>query len=243
MKLLNGDCLELMENIPDKSINFILTDLPYGTTRCQWDSIIDLDKLWGQYNRIIKNNGCIALFAAAPFDKVLAMSNLDMFRYEWIWEKTRATGHFNAKKMPMKAHENILIFYKNLPTYNPQMTTGHKPVNSFTKKKEVADKTEVYGKNTQTISGGGSTMRYPRSVLKFSVDTQKSSLHPTQKPLELCEYFVKTYTNEGDTVLDSCMGSGTTGVACKNLNREFVGIELDEDIFNIAKNRIENSAT
>lgn len=235
IELYNGNCLDIMKSIPDKSIDMILCDLPYGTTQNNWDSIIPLDELWTQYERIIKDDGCIALFAQSPFDKVLAISNLRIFRYEWIIEKTKGTGHLNAKKMPMKAHENVLIFYKKLPIYNPQMTTGHKPVHSYTK--HTSDGS-CYGETKTGISGGGSTKRYPRDVLKFSWDTQKSSLHPTQKPVSLCEYMIKTYTNENDTVLDNCMGSGTTGVACKNLNRNFIGIELNNEYFRIAKERI-----
>lgn len=153
-KLYKGDCLEVMIDIPDKSIDMILCDLPYGTTRCKWDSIIDLEKLWEQYNRIIKDNGAIVLFAQTPFDKVLGASNLKMLKYEWIWEKTQATGHLNAKKMPMKAHENILVFYKKLPTYNPQKTTGHKPINSYTKYISTQNKSDLYGKVNKEISGG-----------------------------------------------------------------------------------------
>lgn len=235
ISLYNGDCLKIMDNIPDKSVDMILCDLPYGTTQNNWDSIIPLDELWKQYTRIIKDNGCIALFAQSPFDKVLAVSNLRLFRYEWIIEKTKGTGHLNAKKMPMKTHENVLIFYKKLPTYNPQKTTGHRPVHSFTK--HTSDGT-CYGETKLEISGGGSTERYPRDVLRFSWDTQKSSLHPTQKPVSLCEYMIKTYTNQNDIVLDNCMGSGTTGIACKNLNRNFIGIELNEEYFNIAQKRI-----
>lgn len=234
--LWQGDCLELMKNIPDNSIDFIFTDLPYGTTQCPWDSVIDLQMLWKEYKRIIKKNGCIALWAQAPFDKVLACSNIPMFRYEWIIEKTRATGHLNAKKMPMKAHENVLIFYDKLPTYNPQMTEGHTPVHSYTKH---TDDGSCYGQTTNNRSGGGSTQRYPRDVLRFKWDTQKSNLHPTQKPVEACKYFIETYTNPGDTVLDSCMGSGTTGVASKELGRKFIGIEKEEKYLEIAKERIE----
>ena len=191
--------------------------------------------LWSHYNRIVKDNGAILLFAQTPFDKVLGYSNLKMLRYEWIWEKTTATGHLNAKKMPMKAHENILVFYKKLPVYNPQKTTGHTPVHSYTKHQGDGSN---YGKTATGISGGGSTERYPRSIQVFKTDKQKCSWHPTQKPVALCEYFIKTYTNEGDTVLDNCMGSGTTGVACLNTNRNFIGIELDYENFNIAKKRI-----
>lgn len=221
-KIYNADCLEKMNEIEDKSIDMILCDLPYGTTRCKWDSIIPLDKLWEQYNRIIKDNGCIALFAQVPFNIILGNSNLNMLRYEWIWEKTSATGHLNANKMPMKAHENIMIFYKKLPTYNPQMTTGHNPTHSFTKRVEVQNKSELYGKVNKEISGGGSTIRYPRDVLTFKSEKQTNAIHPTQKPVEIYEYLIKTYTNEGDLILDNCCGSGTLGVACINTNRNYI---------------------
>ena len=248
MKLMNGDCLETMKKIPDGSIDLVLTDPPYGTTACKWDSIIPLEPMWEQLNRIIKTNGVIVLMAQTPFDKVLGSSNLSMLKYEWIWEKTAATGHLNAKKMPMKAHENILVFsndpqdhwnmlvfYNKLPTYNAQKTQGNKPTNTYTKKHNSDG--DCYG-NTISVSGGGNTDRYPRSVQVFSSDKQKESYHPTQKPVALMEYLVKTYTNEGETVLDFTMGSGTTGVACKNLNRKFIGIELDNDYFKIATERI-----
>lgn len=235
VSLRQGDCLSLMAEIPNGQVDMILTDLPYGTTQNKWDCPINLDKLWVQYERVIKPTGCIALFAQAPFDKVLACSNLKLFRYEWIIEKTKATGHLNAKKAPLKAHENVLIFYKKLPTYNPQMTTGHEPVHSYTKH---SDDGTCYGATKLGISGGGSTERYPRDVLKFKWDTQKSALHPTQKPVALLEYLIKTYTNEGDIVLDTCMGSGSTAVACINTGRFFIGYELDESYFNIAKRRL-----
>ena len=230
-----GDCLELMKNIPDGSIDMILCDLPYGTTACKWDSVIPFEPLWDQYKRIIKEDGCIALFAQCPFDKVLGYSNIDMLKYEWIIEKTKATGHLNSKKMPMKAHESVLIFYKNLPLYNPQFTEGHKPVHFYTK--HTTDG-RCYRKTKTGISGGGSTKRFPRDVVKFKWDTQKSALHPTQKPVALLEYLVKTYTNKGDLVLDNCMGSGSTGVACVNTGRKFIGMELDPGYFEIAEKRI-----
>ena len=235
INLLHGDCLELMKNIPNKTIDMILCDLPYGTTRNKWDTPIDLNKLWEQYNRIIKDNGAIVLFAQTPFDKILGCSNIKMLRYEWIWEKTTATGHLNAKKMPMKAHENILVFYKKLPTYNPQKTTGHKPVHNYTKHQDDGSN---YGKTKVGVSGGGSTERYPRSIQVFKTDKQKAALHPTQKPVELLEYLIKTYTNENEVVLDNCMGSGSTGVACINTNRRFIGMEIEEKYFEIAKDRI-----
>jgi DNA modification methylase len=234
-----GDCLELMpKHIDDNSIDMIFCDLPYGTTKCKWDSVIDLPKLWSEYDRVIKDNGVILLFAQSPFDKVLGASNLNLLRYEWIWEKTKATGHLNSKKMPMKAHENILVFYKNLPTYNPQKTSGHKPVNSYTKSiKEGTADGEVYGK-TGVVSGGGNTDRYPRSIQVFASDTQKSKLHPTQKPLSLIEYMIKTYTNEGDLILDNTCGSGTTGLGAKNLNRNYIMMEQDPEYYETACKRV-----
>lgn len=239
--LLQGDCLELMKKIKDKSIDMVLCDLPYGTTKCKWDTPINLELLWQEYNRIIKNHGVILLFAQTPFDKILGCSNLSMLRYEWIWEKTQATGHLNANKMPMKAHENILVFYKHLPTYNPQKTNGHEPIHSYTKYISTQNNTELYGRMNKEISGGGATDRYPRSIITFSSDKQICHLHPTQKPTNLLEYLIKTYTNENDWILDNCMGSGSTGVACVNTNRNFIGIELDEKYFKIAKERIEKA--
>ena len=229
-----GDCLEVMQQIPDGSIDMVLCDLPYGTTQCKWDTCLNLDKLWEQYLRVVKESGAILLFAQTPFDKVLGMSKINLLRYEWVYEKTLATGHLNAKKMPMKAHENVLVFYRKLPTYSPQKTVGHAPINSYTKRKGDG---EIYGETIE-VSGGGSTERYPRSVLKFKTDKQVSSLHPTQKPVELCEYLIKTYTNKGDTVLDNTMGSGTTGVSCINTQRSFIGIEKEQKYFGIANKRL-----
>lgn len=237
-KIHLGNCLELMKNIDDKSIDMILCDLPYGTTRCNWDVIIPFDCLWEHYERVIKDNGAIVLFAQTPFDKLLGASNLNLLKYEWIWEKTQATGHLNAKKMPMKAHENILVFYKKLPIYNPQKTYGHKPVHSYTKYVTTQNNTEIYGKMDREISGGGSTDRYPRSVLKFSSDKQKCKITSTQKPVSLCEYLIKTYTEENQIVLDNCIGSGTTAVACINTNRNFIGIEKDKNQWFKANKRI-----
>lgn len=237
-KLYLGDCLEIMDEVDGESVDMIFSDLPFGTTNCAWDSIIPLDKLWKHYNRIIKPNGAILLFAQTPFDKVLGASNLEMLRYEWIWEKTQATGHLNAKKMPMKAHENILVFYRKLPTYNPQKTQGHeRKVSTAKHKHNTIYDNEIWHKHDNFIDYD-STERYPRSVLKFPSDKQKLSLHPTQKPLALCEYLIKTYTNEEELVLDSCIGSGTIPLAAKNLNRHFIGIEKEEKYFYIAKERI-----
>lgn len=228
--LRQGDCLELMKDIPDKSVDMILCDLPYGTTKNKWDSIIPLDKLWKQYERIIKDNGALVLFSQMPFSAQLVCSNLKLFRYEWIWEKDNGTGFLNAKKMPLKIHENIEIFYKKQPTYNPQMRKGFKPYSQMSGRGS-----SNYGEQVRvtTINEGD---RYPIDVIEFKRD--KTKIHPTQKPVALLEYLIKTYTNEGDVVLDNCMGSGSTGVASVNTNRNFIGIELDDKYFNIAKERI-----
>lgn len=241
-KIFLGDCLEIMPKIESGSIDMILCDLPYGTTKAKWDSEIDLKLLWQQYNRIIKDNGAILLFSQIPFTIKLGNSNIENLRYEWIWEKTQATGHLNVKKMPMKAHENILVFYKSLPTYNPQKTDGHERKVSTAKHKKntSTNQSELYNPYDK-FTDYDSTERYPRTVLKFPSDKQKIALHPTQKPLALCEYFIKTYTNENDIVLDNCCGSGTTLLAAKNLNRNYIGIEKDEKYFNIAKERVNES--
>ena len=204
---------------------------PYGTTRNKWDSIIDLDLLWKQYERIIKDNGAIVLFAQVPFNIILGASNLKLLKYEWIWEKPQGTGHLNAKKMPLKKHENIMVFYKKLPTYNPQMEGDEVRTVKRTQRKEIKN----YGKfidEEESVYRG----RYPKDILKFNKD--KDKIHPTQKPIALLEYLVKTYTNKNEIVLDNCMGSGSTGVACLNTNRKFIGIELDKEYFEVAKNRI-----
>lgn len=246
--LKQGDCLELMKSIEDKSIDLILCDLPYGTIRNKWDSVLDLELLWEQYNRIIKDRGAILLFAQTPFDKVLGVSNLENLRYEIIWQKTAPTGFLNAKKMPMKAHENILVFYKKLPTYNPQMTQGHpRKVTSNSSRQKSVERQRIkaavsatnYNSYGESLEGYDSTERYPLSVQIFAKDQQKENYHPTQKPVALLEWLIKTYTNEGDLVMDNCMGSGSTGVACVNLNRNFIGMELTEQYFEIAKERIE----
>ncbi|MED0826398.1 MULTISPECIES: DNA-methyltransferase [Bacillus cereus group] len=233
----NMDCLEGMKLLQDKSVDMILCDLPYGVTQNKWDVVIPFNELWQQYERIIKDSGAIVLTAAQPFSAQLIVSNPKLFRYEWIWEKTAATGHLNAKKMPMRAHESILVFYKKLPTYNPIKTTGHAPVNSYTKHQDDGSN---YGKTKVGISGGGSTERYPRSVQRFSTDKQKEAIHPTQKPVALFEYLIKTYTNEGETVLDNCIGSGTTAVAALNTNRNFIGFEISKEYCVAANERINN---
>lgn len=234
--LMQGDCLDRMKEIPDGTVDLVLTDPPYGTTACKWDSVIPLEPMWKQLKRVIKPNGAIVMTAAQPFTSALVMSNPDMFKYDWVWEKPSAKGHLNAKKQPMRAHESVLVFYKKQPTYNPQMTDGHIRKVSF-KRKEL--NSEVYNENTSDVSYD-STRRYPRSVQIVKQDTQKCSLHPTQKPIALMEYLIKTYTNEGETVLDFTAGSFTTGVACVNLNRKFIGIEMDKVYFDIGVNRVRN---
>lgn len=234
--IMKGDCLELMRSLPENSIDMLFTDLPYGTTNCRWDTPIDLRRFWPEVNRVVRNGGCKALFAQTPFDKVLGCSNLNELRYEWIWEKTQATGHLNAKRMPMRAHENILVFYDKLPTYNPQITHGHARKVSTEKHKRNCRTGEVYHDYRPT--GYDSTDRYPRDVLRGPSDKQKLCLHPTQKPVWLCEEIILTYTNPGDTVLDCCMGSASIGVACMKNGRNYIGMEKDLDIFKVAKERL-----
>ena len=236
IKLYKGDCLELMKDIPDKSVDMVLCDLPYGTTACKWDTVIPFDKLWEQYERIIKDNGTICLTASQPFTSNLIMSNPKLFRYEWIWEKSRPSGSMLCNKQPLKSHENILIFYKKFGIYNAQMTETKRVV----EKKRTVNKGEIVNKQKLTRQFDNQGLAYPRSIQQFSNPNYKS-LHPTQKPVELLEYLIKTYTNENDLVLDNCMGSGSTGVACKNLHRKFIGMELDNTYFEIAKERINNT--
>lgn len=229
--LFLGDCLERMKEIESGTVDMILCDLPYGTTCCSWDAVIPFEPLWAEYERVIKANGAIVLFGAHPFSAVLACSKLELFRYEWIWEKPSATGFLNSDKQPLRAHENILVFYKSLPTYNPQKTSGHERKKS--KRKSIGS--AHYGKQLN-IKDYDSTERYPRTVQVFSKDYP--SIHDTQKPVALCEYLIRTYTNDGELVLDNTMGSGTTGVACINSRRRFIGIEKDEETFNQAQARI-----
>jgi len=232
MELKLGECLDKLTEISDASVDMILTDLPYGTTACSWDSIIPLDKLWEQYNRVVKENAAMVFTASQPFTTILASSNIKNFRYEWIWQKPQGTNPMNAKIMPLKSHENILVFYKTKPTYNPQMTKGT-PYGGF--KSETSTIGEVYGKAKSVHRDNPEGTRYPKTILSFK---QEKGLHPTQKPVSLMEYLIKTYTNEGDVVLDSTMGSGTTGVACVNTSRKFIGIEKDPKYFQIAYDRI-----
>jgi site-specific DNA-methyltransferase (adenine-specific) len=239
-KPIFGNCMDLLPEIPDKSIDLIFSDLPYSITKAKWDILLPLDELWLEYERIIKDNGAILLFSTGIFTSQLIISNPNLYRYDWIWEKTQGTGHLNAKKMPIKCHETINVFYKKLPTYNPQITTGHKRKVSTAKHKRNTHTGELYGK-CDNFSDYDSTQRYPRSIIKFPSDKQKLNLHSTQKPLALCEYMIKTYSNEGNLVLDNCLGSGTTAVACDNLKRNWIGIEKDEDFFKLAEKRIQDN--
>ena len=280
IKLYNGDCLEVMKEIPSKSIDMILCDLPYQVTKNKWDIIIpmndyviindevlekdefylkqflkglskkEIDKiwkenkkegLWSYYNRIIKDNGAILLFGQDIFSAQLINSNLKMYKYKWFWKKDRPSGFLNAKKMPLKDVEEILVFYKKCPVYNPQFWEGIPLHGMGTKYKEGNLGNNNYGKfashTNPSANREGDTKKYPRQVLEFK--RPHPPIFPTQKPVDLCEYLIKTYTNEGDLVLDNCMGSGSTGIACKNLNRRFIGIELNSETFNLAKDRIE----
>ena len=233
LTLICGNCLEEMPKLPPASVDLILCDLPYGTTRNRWDSVLPLGLLWKLYETVLKPNGAVCLFAQTPFDKALGASNLKMLKYEWIWQKTQGTGHLNARRAPLKAHENILVFYKNQPPYNPQMTEG-KPYKCVSGRGSSNYDRQV---NTLTVNTG---YRYPTTVVRFNSD---KGLHPTQKPQALCEYLIKTYTEPGAVVLDNCMGSGTTGAAAVKLGRKFIGIEKDPKYFETAKQRIEMSLT
>lgn len=232
-KIICGDCLEVMLNIPDKSIDMILCDLPYGTTACKWDTVIPLEPLWEQYKRIIKNNGAIVLTASQPFTTILISSNILMFKYEWIWNKVRGVGFQVAKYRPMMQHENVLIFGNGRITYNPQMISRDKIKKS--KCYTSSDSNPLkYNDGVERIY----THKNPSSILTFSNASQKNKYHPTQKPVALFEYLIKTYTNKGDLVLDNCAGSGTTGVACRNLGRDYILIEKEKKYVEIARRRI-----
>jgi site-specific DNA-methyltransferase (adenine-specific) len=285
-KIHLGDCLEVMKKIPDGSVDMVLCDLPYGTTNCKWDSIISFEKLWEQYNRVCKKNAAMVFTASNPFTAALIMSNPKYFKYTWVWEKSKATGYLNAKKMPMRAHEDICIFYRKPPTYNPQKTkgtpydkgTGHRPTSVYgsqgqkaknkrrkelnkmtleqvkdemktngidltnvTKKEQMIDMLVKKVESIKVHVKNESGLRYPRTVQYFKTaesEGRKSVIHPTQKPVLLFEYLIKTYTNEGEVVLDNCIGSGTTAIACINQNRKYIGIELDEEYYNKCNERI-----
>jgi len=237
--LHHGDCLEVMKDIPDGSIDMVLTDPPYQITACKWDSMIDLEPMWAQLKRIIKPNGAIVLFGVEPFSSQLRTSGIGIYKQDLVWLKTRPSNFMNAKKMFMNWHENVIVFYRKPPTFNRQMVAGEERAEAIRK---VDRGSSVFGstgeKDGYVFNNGG--LKNPTTVLKFS-NSNKKSLHPTQKPVALMEYLIKTYTNENETVLDFTMGSGTTGVACKNLGRKFLGIEMDSEYFEIAKNRIHHT--
>tara|TARA_Y100000389_G_C17469770_1_gene529250 strand:- start:4716 stop:5444 length:729 start_codon:yes stop_codon:yes gene_type:complete len=232
VKTILGDCLEVLPTIEDNSVDMLLADLPYGTTACKWDSVIPLDKLWEQYNRVCKKNAAMVFTSMQPFTTILAASNINNLRYEWIWEKPQGTNPMNVKIMPLKSHENILVFYREKPTYNPQMWYST-PYSGFSS--DTAKIGEVYGNAESKHRDNPEGSRYPKTVIKHK---QEKGYHPTQKPVGLMEYLIKTYTNEWDVVLDNTMGSGTTGVACVHTNREFIGIEKEEKYFKIAEKRL-----
>ncbi|MGY8620251.1 DNA-methyltransferase [Bacillus safensis] len=237
-RIYQRDCIEGMRMLPDKSIDMILCDLPYGTTKCKWDEVIPFELLWGQYERIIKDNGAIVLTAAQPFTSSLVMSNPKLFRYSLVWEKSKSTGFLNSKKMPLRSHEDILVFYKKLPIYNPQMTIGL-PYDKGVRKKQ--DKEDIYGgyKQSHVKSPG---LRFPRSVIyKKTAESEGTTFHKTQKPVALFEYLIRTFSNENNIVLDNCIGSGTTAVAAIRLNRNFIGFETNSEYVEIAKQRLETT--
>jgi len=236
LELHLGNCLHILPTLQGQ-VDMVLCDLPYGTTQCAWDEPLPLSVMWAALRPLLRPTTPVLLFGAEPFASTLRLSNTGSFKYDWVWFKPRASGFLNAKKQPLRNHEAISVFYEKQPTYNPQKTGGH--VRKVAKRGTHLQ-SEVYGK-TNSESSYDSTERYPQSVIEFSSDVQKDALHPTQKPVALCEYLIRTYTNPGDTVLDFTMGSGTTGVAAKNTGREFIGIEVDCGYFEIAQSRIEQT--
>lgn len=233
-KVHQGDCLELMKDIPDGSIDMILCDLPYGTTACKWDTVIPFELVWEQYKRIIKDNGAIVLFGSEPFSTELRHSNLKMFKYDWVWEKEQGANFMLCKYQPYKVHEIISVFSKKRHVYNPQMTTGKPYISGKGTSGEIT-------RNVKKIQTKNDGLRYPRSIQKFNTDKSKGSKHPTQKPVALLEYLIKTYTNENEVVLDNCIRSGSTAIAAINTNRNFIGIELDEYYCEVARKRIDET--
>ena len=239
--IYHGDCLDIMPTLADKSVDMILCDLPYGTTACKWDTVIPFEPLWKQYKRLIKDNGAIVLTASQPFTSALVMSNIKMFKYEWIWDKVNLyTGTLLANKYPLKRHENIILFCNGTPNYNKQMRIGQ-PYSMVRNSKGVGQHTNTKYKRVKTINNGEHN---PCSILEIEGGNKsEKGLHPTQKPVTLMEYLIKTYTNEGELVLDNCIGSGTTAIACINTNRNYIGFELDKGYFEIAQNRIINHSS
>ena len=234
VQLFKGDCLEIMKEIPNKSVDMILCDLPYGTTKCKWDVVIPFDLLWEQYKRIIKKDKAIVLFGSEPFASCLRMSNIKDYKYDWYWDKIRGVGHLNAKRQPMKSVETISVFNEK-NNYFPQMRERERSRKSSNKNSQ-----KIFGKSRDNYVGGVLDKKYPVSLIQFSKSSSKDmKYHSSQKPIGLLEYLIKTYTNENEIVLDNCMGSGSTGIACINTNRKFIGIEKEEEYFEIAKKRIE----
>jgi len=231
--LYHGDCLELMNEIPDGSVDMVMADLPYGTTACKWDSVIPFEPLWAQYRRVAKRNAAIVLTASQPFTTALIASNLREFRYCWVWDKTKGGNFALARKQPMKSHEDVCVFYGAQPTYNPEMETR-----GAVRKKGGGKASDNFG-IVPTVSFNNTY--YPKTIIQFSTGSRVDHRHPTQKPVALMEYLIRTYTREGETVLDSCMGSGTTGVACANTGRQFIGIERDETHFNTSCGRLRDA--
>lgn len=235
IQLYQGDCLEKMKEIPDGSIDLVLTDPPYGTTACKWDSVIDLEKMWKELKRVIKPNSAIVLFAAQPYTSVLIASNLKMYKYNWVWKKSQAVGHLNAWRQPMRNTEDVCVFYAKQCLYIPELKdkpmVNQRPVTTRTKT------SDNYGNHKLDVHRCPPDKTMPATILEFN--NAQGTLHPTQKPVDLMEYLIKTYSNEGDVVLDFTLGSGTTGVACVNTNRKFIGIEKDEGYFKIAQDRIQ----
>ena len=231
--ILHGDCLIAMQDIPDNSVDMVLCDLPYGTTQCKWDSVIPFEPLWKEYNRVCKLNAPMVFTAAQPFTSTLIVSNIKNFKYTWVWEKSKASGFLNAKRMPLRAHEDICVFYRKPPVYNPQMTKGE-PYD----KGKAGKHTQVYGSQVTVPNKNDTGLRYPRTVVYFKTAEGEGKLHPTQKPIALFEYLIKTYSNEGDVILDNCIGSGTTALAALNTGRRYIGIELEQKFFDTCNDRI-----
>lgn len=230
-----ADCFDVFPSIPEKSVDAIIADLPYGTTACKWDSLLPLDKLWNEYKRVLKPNGVIILTSSQPFTSILINNDLKMFKYTLVWDKVAVTNPMLAKKQPMRCHEDIVCFYDKQPTYNPQMRVGVK----WSRAGKKQHKTDTLGQSTLFNNGSDeSEMKYPKSILTFSNADKTKNEHPTEKPIELMEYLVKTYTNENDTVLDNTMGSGTTGLACLKTNRQFIGIEKEKQYYDVAVRRL-----
>jgi site-specific DNA-methyltransferase (adenine-specific) len=241
MFTFHGDCIEEMKKLDDRSVDLVICDLPYCITKSDWNEEVPLDKLWDLYRRVVKPNGAIIQFAAQPFTSKMVMSAPDLYRYSLVWKKNKASGHLNAKKMPMRIHEDLLVFYQKQPTYNPQKTIGHRPMNrNYSEGTEALTSSSVYQGKKRTTNQAGSTERYPTTVLEFNAINANDPIrqHPNQKPVPLLQWLIKTYSNKGDTVLDNAMGVGSTGIAAWSLGREFIGIEKSLEYYEIAKRNL-----